>query len=227
VYHSTYFEGTRNLLAALPKDGLRKILLISSTSVYAATDGAWVDETTDPMAGSHDDIESRENAKVMLAQEELVLKSGHPAVVFRLSGIYGPGRNRIRPILEGRLKPSMGGLFMNRIHAHDLVRGARLLLERGQNGEIYLGADDAPCTQKEFYGWLYERLSLTPPAQTEEKTAHGSNKRVSNQKIKSLGLKLRYPTYKEGYEPLIAEALARPTDAVRRGGIGSGEWISR
>lgn len=226
-YRATYFDATKTLLSVLPKNSLRKLLLISSTSVYAVTDGSWVDEATDPMAGSHADIESRENAKVMLAQEELVLKSGHPSIVFRLAGIYGPGRNRVKSILEGRVKPALSEVHMNRIHLHDLVRGIRLLLERGQAGEIYLGADDAPCTQREFYKWVFEKLSLPfpPSAESAEKTMlHGSNKRVRNDKIKALGLKLRYPTYKEGYEPLIKEALA---DVVRRGDVSERDWISR
>lgn len=232
-YRETYYEATKTLLSVLPPGTLRKVLLISSTSVYATADGSWVDESTDPLAGNHSDAESRENAKVMLSQEELVLKSGHPSMVFRLSGIYGPGRNRVRPIFEGRLKPVLGELFMNRIHVQDIVRGMRLLLEKGNPGEIYLGADDAPCTQREFYTWVFEKLSLSLPSTSAEpeKTAHGSNKRCSNKKIKELGLKLRYPTYREGYLPLIEEVLAEvrknaDADAVRRGGIGGGDWIS-
>jgi len=238
-YRTTYFDATKNLLdqfrvgagSRLPAGRqvpLRKIILISSTSVYAVADGSWVDETTDPTSGSHADIESRENAQAMLGQERLVLDSGHPAVVFRLAGIYGPGRNRVKSILEGRIKPVSSDIYMNRIHLFDLVRGVRLLLERGQPGEIYLGSDDAPCTQREFYAWVFEKLSMAlPNAGTIHGSfphSHGSNKRVSNKKIKALGLKFRYPTYKEGYELLIAQALAESAgrDQTRRA-----EWLSR
>jgi nucleoside-diphosphate-sugar epimerase len=225
-YQTTYFDSTRALLTALPEGSLRKLLLVSSTSVYAASDGGWVDETTDPMAGNHADIESRENAKIILAQELLVLGSGHPSIVFRLAGIYGPGRNRVRPILEGRIKPALSDVYMNRIHLHDLVRGIRLLLDKGKPGDLYLGADDAPCTQREFYSWLCEKLQLPAPAAPagSETPVHGSNKRCANRKIKALGLKLRYPTYKEGYEPLIAEALAEKKSAEKPRSSG---WFSR
>ncbi len=226
-YKDVYFNGTRTLLSVLPEKSIRKIILISSTSVYATTDGSWVDEETDPMAGSHGDAESRENAKTLLAQEDLVMHSGHPAMVLRLAGIYGPARNRVRPILEGKIKPVLTETYMNRIHLHDIVRTIRLLLDKGSPGQTYLGSDDAPSTQREFYTWIFEKLSLSLPAasaQVEGGAPHGSNKRCSNRKLKALGLQLRYPSYKEGYQPVIQDIL---TDAVRRGSISSGNWISR
>jgi nucleoside-diphosphate-sugar epimerase len=196
--------------------------------VYATNDGSWINESTDPMAGSHTDAESRENAKVLLAQEELVLKSGHPTMVFRLAGIYGPGRNRVRAILEGRVKPTLNDLHMNRIHIHDIVRGVRLLLDKGSPGQVYLGADDAPCTQREFYSWVFEKLSMALPEigaiHESPLLAHGSNKRISNKKIKTLGLKFRYPTYREGYQPLIDEITAETSRSA--GERPRSSWLS-
>ena len=235
-YRATYFDATKNLLDQFNVGArliatLRKIVLISSTSVYATTDGSWVDETTDPLAGSHSDAESRENAKVMLSQEELVLKSGHPAIVFRLAGVYGPGRNRVRAIFEGRLKPVLTDNHMNRIHIHDIVRGVRLLLDKGIPGQIYLGADDAPCTDREFYSWLFEKLLLPLPKEIADVGArravplhtHGSNKRISNKKIKALGMKFRYATYREGYQPLIDQALVE--GLAKQSDHFSGAWF--
>ncbi len=216
-YKDVYFDATRTLLSALPEGRIRKILLVSSTSVYATSDGSWVDEGTDPMTGSHADAEARENAKTMLAQELLVVGSGHPAMVLRLAGIYGQGRNRVRAIMDGKIKPLLSDVYMNRIHLHDLVRAIRLLLDKGTPGQIYLGADDAPCTQREFYSWVFEKLSLPLPKASNEDEAgvlpHGSNKRCSNRKLKALGLQLRYPTYKEGYQPLIQEILSEAASA--------------
>ena len=228
-YKETYFGSTKTLLSVLPERGIRKMVLISSTSVYSTTDGSWVDEATDPMSGSHSDAESRENAKVMLAQELLVLASVHPSLVFRLAGIYGPGRNRVKSVLEGNVKPALSDAYMNRIHLYDLVRGIRLLLDKGVPGEIYLGSDDAPCTHREFYTWVYEKLGVPVPdvgaIHESSLHIHGANKRVSNKKIKALGLRLRYPSYREGYGPLIEEALneaSRAENAKPRAG-----WFSR
>jgi len=215
-YKNIYFDATRNLLSVLPERSLRKLLLISSTSVYAEADGSWVNEATDPMAGNHADAESRENAKTLLAQEDLVMKSDHPAMVLRLAGIYGPGRNRVRSILEGRIKPALSEVYMNRIHLHDIVRAMRLLLDKGQAGQLYLGSDDAPSTQREFYSWVFEKLALPLPksaAEGEVAHPHGSNKRVSNQKLKELGFHLRFPTYQEGYLPIIQEILNEASSA--------------
>lgn len=227
-YKETYVDATRTLLAALKDKPLRRLLLISSTSVYAVTDGSWVNEATDPMTGNHGDIESRENAKTLLAQESLVLGSGHPAMVFRLAGIYGPGRNRVKSILEGRVQPALSDIYMNRMHLTDIVRGIRLLLEKGVPGQVYLGADDAPCTQREFYSWVFERLGLPAPKnakEPEKEMTHGSNKRCSNGKLKALGLRLRFPSYKEGYAPLIEEALAAHQGAKSAEPRSSG-WFS-
>ena len=210
-YFSTYFEATENLLEVLPKRSCRKLILISSTGVYSTRDGSWVNESTDPMAGNHGDREAAENAKALLKTEALVLSSTHPCLVLRLSGIYGEGRNRVKSILEGRVKPIFSDAYMNRIHVTDMMRAIRLLLEKGAPGEIYLGSDDAPSTQKEFYTWVFDKLSL-PVSASEEPEAvvwHGqSNKRCSNKKIKELGLKLRYPSFKEGYAPLIAQLVS-------------------
>ena len=220
-YNATYYEGTKNLLAALPpagggsasggKGACRKLLFISSTSVYSTQDGSWVDESTDPLTGKHGDREATENAKTLLSAEALVLSGAHPAMVLRLSGIYGEGRNRVKSILEGRIRPVLSDMYMNRIQVTDIVRAIRLLLEKGSPGEIYLGSDDSPCTQKEFYSWVFERLSMPVPPAGDGETSHfhgQSNKRVSNKKIKELGLKLRYPSFKEGYASLIADIVS-------------------
>ena len=228
-YNATYYEGTKNLLAALPpagggsppdsrragvsggKGACRKLLFISSTSVYSTQDGSWVDESTDPLTGKHGDREATENAKTLLNAEAFVLSGPHPSMVLRLSGIYGEGRNRVKSILEGRIKPALSDMYMNRIHVTDIVRAIRLLLEKGSPGEIYLGSDDSPCTQKEFYSWVFERLSMAVPSASDGEASHfhgQSNKRVSNKKIKEIGLKLRYPSFKEGYAPLIADIVS-------------------
>ncbi len=205
-YQKTYCEGTRHLLSALKNEKPKKLVLISSTSVYSVHDGSWVDESTDPGLAGYLTKEAGDNAKCLLEAEKAVLVSGIPSVVFRLGGIYGPGRNRIKPLKEGRITPSFSEIYTNRIHVDDVVRGIELLMENGKSGEIYLGVDDEPCTQKEFYGWLCDKLSLKP---ARDKTAvdtvivRASNKRCSNAKLKALGMKFKYPTFREGYEFIL------------------------
>ncbi len=198
-YENTYFKATQNLLASLDKKIVKKIIFISSTSVYGKKDGSWVDESTVPET---DDKET----DWLLRAEQLVLKSGCPSVVLRLAGIYGPGRNRLKALKEGRLLPTFTEAHTNRIYVRDVVQAVGLSLEKGTTGEVYVVADDAPCTQKEFYTWLCKKLNLPHESDaqpTTENCHYRSNKRCRNTKIKALGLKLQYPSYKQGYLELI------------------------
>jgi nucleoside-diphosphate-sugar epimerase len=207
-YRDTYFQGTMNLLKTFDKTAPQKIIFISSTSVYGVTDGAWVDESTPP-GGNFETQEDAQNAQWLLNAENLVLASGIPGIIFRLGGIYGPGRHRLRLLKEGKMKPSFTDLYTNRIHRDDIVGGLELLLEKGKAGEVYLGVDDDPATQREFYTWLCQKLNLPVSGESDngaaKTTAHGSNKRCSNRKIKALGLQLKYPTFREGYAELLKE----------------------
>ncbi len=210
-YFETYTMGTRNLVAAYRSHPPQRMVMISSTSVFSTNDGSWVTEQTSPAAVAYDSQESTANAQALLEAEAAVLLSKIPAVVFRLAGIYGPGRHRIGALKAGRMKPSLSEAYTNRIHREDIVSGMLLLLEKGVAGEIYIGADDCPTTQKEFYSWLCGQIGMKIPEPAAEASSRGhvSNKRCSNQKIKELGLKLKYPSYREGYSEILRqEAIA-------------------
>ncbi len=204
-YHKTYVEGARNLTKVLAGKAPRKLILISSTRGYGQSHGEalWVDESTEPEPAD-------ENAKSLLEAESVVLKSRIPSVVFRLGGIYGIGRNRLRQIRSGKAKPEFADVYVNRIHVDDIVRAIEILAEKGKPGEVYLGVDDWPSTQREFYTWIYDRLSIKKPALSAPGSdkKHGvSNKRCSNKKLKSLGLNFKHPSFREGYEAIIKEEI--------------------
>ena len=200
-YYGTYVVGTRNLIERLAGKLSGKLIFISSTRVYGRTQGeggVWIDESVEPKPDDED-------GRNLLEAERIVRETS--GIVFRLGGIYGPGRNRIRQIRSGELVPEFSEIYVNRIHVEDVVRGIELLLNKGRAGEVYLGVDDRPTTQNEFYTWLFERLSLQKSS-SNPKTAghfHGpSNKRCSNDKLKKLGLQLKYPTYQDGYSSLTS-----------------------
>lgn len=208
-YQGTYFEGTKNILNVIHKSP--RIIFISSTGVYGIRDGSWVDETTDPRSQGYASRRGEENAQILLDTERLVLQSGLPAMIFRLGGIYGPGRHRLGLLKEGKIKPSFSNVYVNRIRLEDIATGVEILLERGKAGEIYLGVDDQPVTQNEFYSWLAEKLRLEGRgainrAPTESASVF-SGKRCSNKKIKALGIKFQFPTFREGYQGLLKKAL--------------------
>jgi nucleoside-diphosphate-sugar epimerase len=207
-YHSTYFEATENLIESFHLRKPKKLIMISSTSVYGTMGGAWVNEETNPEDAGYLSKEAEAQAKTLLKTEKFVLSSLIPSIIFRLGGIYGPKRNRLQAIKEGKLAPALSDLYSNRIQVDDAVSGIRLLLEKGKLGEIYLGVDDEPSTGDDFYSWIYEELSIKK-TQDSGKTAENdrvSNKRCSNKKMKALGWTLKYPTYKEGYKTLMNEA---------------------
>jgi len=192
------------LILALERQRPKKFIFISSTSVYGDRAGEGVDETT-PV----DMDRLSPDVRCLLNAEHEVLKSSIPSIVFRLGGIYGYGRNRLKRIQKGAFVPAFSGVYTNRIHLDDIVEGIQVLMEKGKAGEIYLGVDDEPVTQDVFYSWIYEKLSLVKPDADILKTAppRGS-KRCSNQKIKALGLQFKYPSFRQGYRELIKEVLS-------------------
>ena len=206
AYKATYYDGTRNLVAALSTRKPKKIILISSTSVYSTADGSWVDENTPPLGHPHLSKEDSDNAHFLLGAEKAALTSGIPSVVLRLGGLYGPRRHRLKLLKEGKMTPSFSNLvYVNRIRVEDAVSAVALLMEKGVPGEVYLGIDDAPTSQNEFYSWVYEKLSLSRPSAAAPEPPHGSNKRCSNAKLKALGFRPAYASFREGYTPLLTE----------------------
>lgn len=222
-YRTTYVEGTRHLLTALkgrPFDtaqGKPRVIFVSSTSVYGTQDGSWVDEATPPGIERYSVPELSQKAAWLLEAEGLVLNSGFESMVLRLGGIYGPGRNHAARVREGAARPYLTDKYTNRIHVEDAAAAIEVLLDRGKPGEIYLGVDDRPSTQREFYEWLYvrlgrplpavsERSESNPPAKPFDSPADGGlaqGKRCSNNKLKALGWTPKYPSFKEGYAELL------------------------
>ncbi len=197
-YEKTYLIATQNLVTALTGQKLKKLIFISSTGVYGEQNGAWVDEKTDPCPKD-------ENSRILLKTENIVLNCGFPVIILRLSGIYGPGRNRVKSIKEGRVKPVFSETYMNRVHLVDVVSAIRLLLDRGLPGEIYLASDDEPSTEGEFYACLHQNALINEvPKGSDPSGTERRGKRCSNHKLKSLGWVLRYPTYREGYRALAS-----------------------
>lgn len=114
-YRAAYVDGLRHVLGWLAQHGQRprRVLFVSSTSVYGQCAGEWLDETsaTEPTGYS---------GRIMLEAEQLLLGSGLPASVVRLTGIYGPGRQwLLNQVRQGYRVVSEPPLYGNRIHADD------------------------------------------------------------------------------------------------------------
>lgn len=211
AYRRTYLEGTRNLLEWLQEVPPKRYLYTSSTGVYGQDDGTWVDETsaTDP-----DSL----TARILVETEQELLRAARerafPAVVLRLAGIYGPGRDYwLRQMLSGEARvPGDGTRWMNMVHRDDIVAAAEATLEQGRPGEIYNLCDNEPVRHLDFFRWLAGRLGRpVPPFAPEDSSLRRkrglTNKRVSNRKLReALGYTLRVPTYRDGYAPWVTQS---------------------
>lgn len=169
---------------------------LSSTGVYGDTGGAWVDETA-PTGGG------RRGARADCDAAWLA----RGASVFRLPGIYGPGRSAFDRLREGKAhRIDMPGQIFSRVHVDDIAGG--VIAGLGAPAGAYNLADDLPCSQNAVIEEACRLLALAPPPlQSLDEAAlspmargfYAENRRVSNRKAKrELGWKPRYPTYREG-----------------------------
>ena len=202
AYRAVYLEGARNLLDAFA--GAR-LIFTSSTSVYAQTDGAIVNEDSPAEP-------PRETGRLLRETEELML--GRGGIVARLAGIYGPGRSvLLRKFFSGdAVIEGDGGRIVNQVHRDDIASALRVIIENGATG-IFNVSDDVPMAQREIYAWLAERFARPIPAcgPIDPNRKRGwTSKRVSNAKLRALGWEPKYPNFFDAVErqPELA-ALAR------------------
>ena len=185
----------------------KALFYLSSTGVYGDRAGAWVDETTPTIAEAG---EGRRNAR---AEADLAwLTMG--ARVFRLPGIYGPGRSALDRVKEGKARRmDIPGQVFSRVHVDDIASGVVAALTQDAPAGAYNLGDDLPCSGNEVTEHACRLLGLAlPPLESLEEAnlsemAHGfymENRRVANGKAKRvLGWAPRYPTYVEGLGALL------------------------
>lgn len=192
---------------------LQWIGYISSTGVYGDTQGEWVDESSPLLATTK---RNRQRIELESAWLKIGKDHGLPLMVFRCVGIYGPGRNLLASVKQGRARRiDKPGLVFSRIHSEDLAQILEASMNKPQPSEIYNVSDDCPCPPAEAVEYACNLLGVeSPPLVPYEKadlspTARGfymTNKRVSNKKIKQeLGVKLKYPDYRSGLDALYED----------------------
>ena len=171
---------------------------LSSTGVYGDAQGAWVDEGTPVGTGRRS---ARTDAD--LAWQKL----RNDVRVFRLPGIYGPGRSALDRVREGKAhRIDLADQVFSRIHVDDIVSAVRASF--GGPAGVYNVADDLPCSQNAVIEHACELLGAEwPPLQSIEEAQlsamargfYAENRRVSNQKAKRLlGWSPTYPNFKQG-----------------------------
>ena len=223
-------SGTTHLLVSIPPDLEGDVVLrhyrdeiaalsdlawigyLSTVGVYGNHNGAWVDEESSTRPASERSL------RRLLAEQawrDFRRETGRRVEIFRLSGIYGPGRSVVDNLKAGTarriVKP---GQVFNRIHVDDIARVLAAAIDKDTGHAVYNVSDDEPAPPEDVVAYAAELLGLpVPPALAFE--AAGLNamaasfwaesKRVRNTRIRAdLSVELLYPTYREGVRALAA-----------------------
>jgi len=199
--------------------GLQWIGYLSTTGVYGNTEGVSVDETASLNPTSK---RSTYRAQAESAWLDLWRNDGLPVHVFRLAGIYGPGRNVFAQVREGRARRiDKPGHRFSRIHVDDIAAVLRASIDKPKSGAIYNVCDDEPVPPASVVEFACELLDIEPPPLVAFEEAAESmspmgltfwndNRRVDNRRIKEeLGVELAFPTYREGLRGIL-EAEGAP-----------------
>lgn len=204
AYQRAYPDGLDAVLNEFEQRGhpLRHVFFVSSTSVYPQVNGEVVDETTPTEP-------QRFSGQLMLKAEQRLLESTINGSVVRFSGIYGPGRERlINQVRDGFYAPETPQVYTNRIHRDDAAGVLAFLTERALGGtsleDIYLASDGESAPLHDVMAWLARRLNVTPSQTAPSSTRRRSNKRCSSQRLRALGYRFSYPSFREGYEQVLA-----------------------
>lgn len=177
---------------------------LSTVGVYGNHDGGWVDEETPCRPVSR---RSRQRVEAEEAWLAFAAEHGLPVQIFRLSGIYGPGRNAFVNFEKGTarrlIKP---GQVFNRIHVEDIAGALEAAIDTAPATRIFNVTDDEPAPPQDVIAHAAELLGVAPPPEQDFETAelspmarsfYGENKRVSNDRVKrELGYAFRYPDYR-------------------------------
>lgn len=223
-------DGTTHLLISTPPDdegdptylmhaqdvlGIRSLEWVgylSTTGVYGDRDGGTVDENSEIRPNNQ-----RGSRRVRAEQQwfSLFYQAGIPLHIFRLAGIYGPGRSALDSVRAGVARRiNKPGQVFNRIHVEDIIQVLLASMDKPNPGAAYNLADDDPVPSHEVILYACELLGITPPPLMPYDEAdmapiarsfYKDNKRVLNNRIKQeLGVHLKYPDFRKGLEACLA-----------------------
>lgn len=181
---------------------------LSTTGVYGDHQGGWVDENT-----ALTPTTERGVARVT-AEADWQSLDGLPLHIFRLAGIYGPGRGPFAKVRSGTARRIIKqGQVFSRTHVEDIAQVLAASMANPNPGGIYNVCDDDPAPPQDVIAYAAELLGLPiPPAVSIEdadmspmaRSFYAESKRVRNDRIKNeLGVNLKYPTYKEGLSAML------------------------
>ena len=190
---------------------LKWVCYLSTVGVYGNHDGAWVDEQT-ALTPATKRGQLRVTAEAQWQALDL------PLHIFRLAGIYGPGRGPFAKVRNGTarriIKPNQ---VFSRIHVEDIAQVLAASIARPNPGAIYNLCDDDPAPPEDVIAHAADLLGLPLPPAVDYETAemtpmarsfYAESKKVRNDRIKTeLGVRLRYPSYKAGLRALLEHEI--------------------
>jgi nucleoside-diphosphate-sugar epimerase len=230
-------DGVTHLLVSVPPDaagdpvlavhgediagieGLCWLGYLSTTSVYGDHGGGWVDESAELSPSGE---RGRRRVAAEAGWRELWHRRGVPVHVFRLAGIYGPGRSPFEALRAGTAKRiDKPGQVFSRIHVEDLARVLAASISRPRPGAVYNVCDNDPAAPEAVVAYAAALLGVPAPPLVPFEAAglsamarsfYDDNKRVSNRLIKSeLGVTLRYPHFRAGLAAILGEEACPTT----------------
>ncbi len=200
---------------AVQGQSLKWIGYLSTIGVYGDHGGGWIDEDT-PV----NPVSARGEARVVAENQwlEFGVKTGLPVHIFRLPGIYGPGRNALQSLKKGKARCIIKqNQVFNRIYVDDLARVLEASMQRPHPGRIYNVVDDEPAPPQDVTAFAARLMGIEPPPPVllEEadlapmaRSFYEECKRVRNQRIKNeLGVTLACPDYRAGIQALYTGSM--------------------
>ncbi|HEL5004970.1 TPA: NAD-dependent epimerase/dehydratase family protein [Stenotrophomonas maltophilia] len=201
----------RLLLPALQASPeLRWVGYLSSTSVYADRAGGWINETS---VADATEAAGQQRRQAEAQWRALAEQRGIASAVLRLPGLYGPGRNALLQLAQGRARHVVRpGLVFNRLHVQDLAAAIIAAMQRPTPHATYLPADDEPAPPQDVLAFAAQLGGFAmPPAVAWDdprlsptlRRFYESNKRIDSRGTReALGWEPQFPTYREGLRAL-------------------------
>lgn len=202
-YRAGFSQAMHNVLAGLGGHRPAGIIMVSSTRVYAESEGGWVEDDS-PLATTDS------AALAIIDAERQLLASPHPACVLRCAGIYGePEGFLLRRIASGELSPQTPLRYSNRIHRDDVGGLLAWLLQQWDRGiapvTTMIAVDNEPAPQFEVELWLARELGLKEWRTRGGGLRGADHKRCRNRALRASGYSLRYPDYRSGYAAVLRD----------------------
>ena len=197
-------------IARAPRLGA--VVYLSSLGVYGDSGGAWIDESAEIIPALARRGRTRIDAE--LKWRSLGARRSLPVAILRLGGIYGPGQNAVVRLLRGTVhRIAKPGHVSNRVHVYDIAQAIDAALARRADG-VFNIVDDEPASPSEQIAFAAHLIGIDPPPEISYDEAkrvlsplalsfYEGCIRACNDKLKSvLGVKLRYPSYRDGLRAL-------------------------